>query len=455
MTAVVILSIGVAIAVALPIAWRVRQRRFDPFEPIVVFALAWGVMFVVRPIAIVVRDDTTFYGVDISRTLDKAVLLGLVGAVGFVAGHELSLGKQLARRLPRMTTELGSGTLLVAAVVGATATVVFGSYLLGAGGISAVESFLDGRSPEFNDILQGSPLYLWWISLAIVPAALGGAAVAYVNPGPATVLGAAALLLLALIRVVPTGGRGYLLMLVGSALVFVYLHHGRRPGLVAVAVGIAVALVGSYALLLFRDSETRSGASNVVERVVSTPTRVFSPLVKGPDAEMAPALAGALLVIPSELDHRYGAATFGDLATRSIPRQVWEGKPEPHTIQVTEAVWPVARETGDFQPAFTPLMSFYWDFGLLGAFIGLAAYGWFARFAFRYFLTDQANAASQLFYAVVFWTLVVALRADPVVLFFHCLIMFLPLLVILRLGAGRLVSTVAGYQPEAGRGANL
>ena len=87
MTSVVVLSITVAIAVVLPIAWRVRQRRFDPFEPIVVFALAWGVMFVVRPIAIVVRDDTNFYGVDISRTLDEAVLLGLLGAVGFVAGH--------------------------------------------------------------------------------------------------------------------------------------------------------------------------------------------------------------------------------------------------------------------------------------------------------------------------------------------------------------------------------
>jgi hypothetical protein len=455
MTAVVILSIGVAIAVALPIAWRVRQRRFDPFEPIVVFALAWGVMFVVRPIAIVVRDDTTFYGVDISRTLDKAVLLGLVGAVGFVAGHELSPGAQLARRLPRLPTDLGSGALVVAAVVGAIATVAFGSYLLWAGGTSAIESFLDGRSPEFNDILQGSPLYLWWISLAIVPAALVGVVVAYANPGPTTILGAATLFVLALIRVVPTGGRGYLLMLVGSALVFVYLHHGRRPGLVAVAVGIGVALVGSYALLLFRDSETRSVASNVIERVVSTPTRVFSPLVKGPDAEMAPALAGALLVIPSELDHRYGAATFGDLATRPIPRQVWNGKPEPHTIQVTEAVWPVARETGDFQPAFTPLMSFYWDFGLLGAFVGLAAYGWVARVAYRYFLADSGNVASQLLYAVAFWTLVVALRADPVVLLFHCLIMFLPLLVIAGLGTGRMVSTAAGYQPEAGRGANL
>ena len=92
MSTVVILSVGVAFAVVLPVAWRVRQGRFDPFEPIVVFVLAWGVMFVVRPLAIAIRDDTNFYGVDIEPTLDEAVLLGLVGAVAFVVGYETSSG---------------------------------------------------------------------------------------------------------------------------------------------------------------------------------------------------------------------------------------------------------------------------------------------------------------------------------------------------------------------------
>jgi hypothetical protein len=436
MTTVVILSLGVAIAVALPIAWRVRQHRFDPFEPIVVFALAWGVMFVVRPIAIVVRDDTIFYGIDIGPTLDEAVLLGLVGAVGFVVGYDAPLGARLASRIPRLPgADLKPGALVIAAVVGAIAMIAFVAFLLWAGGPSAIGTFLDGRSPAFNDILRGSPLYLWWLSLAVVPAALVGLAVAYVDRRPAVIAGAAALLALALIRVVPTGGRGYLLMLVGSALVFVYLHHRRRPGLVAVAVGLAVALVGSYTVLLFRDAETRSGASTVAGQLASTPTHVLSPLVEGPDAEMAPALAGALLAVPSELPHRYGAATFGDLVARPIPRQLWDDKPEPHTIRVTEAVWPIARETGDFQPAFTPLMSFYWDFGLLGAFLGLAVYGWLARLVYRYFLADSGNTSLQLLYALSFWTLVVALRADPVVLIFHCLIMFLPLFVIVALAS--------------------
>ena len=72
MSLVVLLSIGVGVVLTLPIAWRVREGRFDPFEPILVFVLFWGVVFVVRPIAIVIRDDTNFYGVDIGPTLDEA-----------------------------------------------------------------------------------------------------------------------------------------------------------------------------------------------------------------------------------------------------------------------------------------------------------------------------------------------------------------------------------------------
>jgi hypothetical protein len=443
-SAVVILAVGVAAVLVLPLAWRVRRRRLDPFEPIVVFALAWGVMFVVRPIAMVIRDDMTFYGVDVSPTLDKSVLLGLVGAVAFVVGYELPLGRVVALRLPR-TTEVEPSTrvLVVAVVVGVLAMLTFVLYLLWAGGAEAIETFLAGRSVEFDELLRDSPLYLWTFSLAVVPAALVGLAVALLRRGLLTALAAAGLLGLALVRVVPTGTRLYILMLVGGAVVFLYLRHGRRPGVVAVAVGLVLALVGSYTLLLFRYAETRDSVSSALEAVASTPSRVFSPLIKRPDSEMAPALAGALLVIPSELPHRYGAATFGDLAARPVPRQLWSGKPQPHVIVVTEAVWPVARETGNFQPNFTPLLSFYWDFGLPGAFLGLALYGLLARLVYAYLLRQADNWVVQLLYALALWSLVLAARADPVLLAFHCIVMFVPLLVIARIGRARLPVSAA------------
>ena len=39
---------------------RIAQRRFDPFEPTVLFALAWGVMFVVRPLAMIAQSNYSY-----------------------------------------------------------------------------------------------------------------------------------------------------------------------------------------------------------------------------------------------------------------------------------------------------------------------------------------------------------------------------------------------------------
>ena len=358
--------------------------------------------------------------------------------MAFVAGHDFSDAKRVARRLPALPTgDLPPRASFYAAVLGVVATLTFIVFLLWSGGTEAITLFLDGRSEEFNDVLRGAPLYLWSLSLAVVPAALVAFVVAYVHRRPATILLATALFALALFRIGPTGGRGYILTLVGGAVVFVYLHRTRRPGPVAVAVGLTVALVGSYTLLVLRDDTARDSVGSVLESIVATPSHVFAPLTKDPDSEMAPALAGALLVIPSELPHRYGAATFGDLAARPIPRQFWSEKPLPHTIVVTEKVWPIARETGDFQPAFTPLLSFYWDFGILGAFVGMAVYGWLARLAFAYLGRDPRNTTAQLLYALALTTLVVAVRGDPVLLFFHMVVMFVPVIVISLLTSSR------------------
>ena len=100
MTAEVTLITGVGLVVLLPLVWRLRRRRFDPFEPVVIFALAWGVMFVVRPAAILIQHNTDFYGVDIAPKLALAIFLGLLGAAAFLVGYELPLGRRFAAWLP-------------------------------------------------------------------------------------------------------------------------------------------------------------------------------------------------------------------------------------------------------------------------------------------------------------------------------------------------------------------
>ena len=442
MSTVVILAIGVAITVALPLVS--RRGRFDPFEPIAIFALAWGVMFVVRPIAIVSRDDTIFYGVDIGATLDEALFLGFLGAVAFVVGYHRPLGARIARRLPPPPDQVDTrSTLAWSVAAAATGVVALLLFLLPSGGVGAIGTFLGGRGAELDELLATSPMYLWWASLLVIPAALVAVALAVAERRPSTVLVAAVLLGIALVRTLPVGNRVYLLVLGGGIVVFLYLRVRSRPGLLVLVVAPLLALFVSKAVLDLRYAENRQNVATIVERFVATPSRAFRPILEGPDAEMAPALAGALSAVPEQLPHRYGGATFGDLVRRPIPRQLWAGKPNPPGQQVVELVWPEARETGGFDPAFTPLLFFYWDFGLLGVLVGLAAYGVLARMAYAYLRLYEGDLGVQIAYAAALWFLVVAVRQDPVSVVVEAAVVLLPLVVIFRLAAPRKRERVA------------
>jgi hypothetical protein len=429
----VVLITGIGVVLALPLLWRAFARRLDPFDPVVIFALAWGVMFVVRPAAILIRSDYVFYGTDISSTLGKAELLALLGAVAFLVGYELSFGQRLAARLPTPPGRISPEPAMIGAlVVSAVGVAALAAVLLPSGGLQAVGTFLDGRSLELNDLIEKSTIYLWYGSLLVVPAALVGFAVAFVDRRPAFGVCAALLMAVALLRIVPTGNRIFLLVLLGAIVVFVFLQLGRRPGAVALAIGLVLALISSWAALTFRYPDERRDFTSSLRGLVDTPSRVLTPLVKGPDAEMAPALAGALLAVPDRLHHRYGGATIGDLVVRPIPHQLWAGKPDTPGHDVTARVWPVARTTGDFDPAFTPLLYFYWDFGLPGVFVSMALLGVAASALYEYFLRHGRSVLAQVVFAAGLWYLVVALRHDPVSVFVWGVIVFVPLVLVLR-----------------------
>jgi hypothetical protein len=210
--------------------------------------------------------------------------------------------------------------------------------------------------------------------------------------------------------------------------VFAFVRRGRSVGLVGVVLLLGIALAASYTLLIFRDSDTRGSVSETLRGIASTPSRIVNPLLEGPDAEMAPALAGALLAVPDQLHHRYGRVIFGDLLVRPIPRKLWAGKPEPPTQEVTTKVWPIARETGSFDPAYTPLLFLYWDFGLPGVFVGMVLLGVLARSLLAYLRAYRQNLLAQLVYAAGLCFLVVAVRHDPVSVFVWWIIIFVPLI---------------------------
>jgi hypothetical protein len=445
---VVTLALAGAVVLLLPIGWRIATSRFDPFEPIVLFSIAWGVMFVVRPIALIDQGNTMYFGLDIGPTLPRAVLVALLGAVCFVWAYESSAGTALARRLPAPAEVGTKRTLIAAAVVGAVGLSALLVVLPTSDLNASLQILLGGRSDTLAVVLDETPLYLWYGSWLLVPAALVFAAIALRERSALIGVGALVVSSLALLRLVPLGNRAVLLPFLGALLVFLHVSRNRRPGAVSLVLAAAVALLASFVVLSVRDPETRS-VEAVTEQLLETPQVVFRPVVRGPDAEMVQAFSAALTVIPDELSYRYGGATVGTLLIRPIPRQLWTGKPATPGKEVVGAVWPQFVRYLD--PAFSPLLPLYWDFGLPGVAAGMGLFGLVARALYEWFKRHRRELVAQLVFSLGVWFVVIGVRNAPVDTVVLLCFLLLPVILVAGLGRSGADQTrvAAAHRPES------
>jgi hypothetical protein len=411
-----------AIAVALlgPLAFRAMAGRFDPFEPYTLFVVAYGVMFVVRPAAMLASGSLVYLGpsndLDISETFTEMLVVALVGAVAFVVGYSSDAGRKLAERWPRGLREATDTRrlLFLAGLLAGLGLAAFLAVVASLDGLQTLEAiFRSGKSADIGEAVE-TYRYGWMSYLFLIPAAMVFLAVALQTRSKALFVAFALLALLVLLRGIPLGNRMMLLPLLGGIFVLVYVHRSARPSLVTVT---AVAVLALFASAFLSDLRGRADRHETVAETVvraASPSRVADSVVKGPDTEMAATLAAALTVIPERLSHTYGTTIFEDLVVRPIPRPLWSGKPQVPRNELKAVLWPREYANGTLNPEFSALLYFYWDFGLLGVVVGLAAYGVAARWLYEYFLRHREQLYAQVFYALAVWFVAIALRDSPV-----------------------------------------
>jgi hypothetical protein len=414
------LIVAIAIALVAPVVWRAVRRQFDPFEPILLFALAYGVMFVVRPSAMLATGEVVVPGplraLDVSETFTQMLVLACIGAIAFVGGYALPLGPRLARRLrpppePRDVRRLA----LVAAFVAGLGVAAFAVFVISTDGPKALRLLLGGRSDELSEAIGASSKYPLVGSFLVLPAATTFVALALKRRTPLVVAAAACSSALVLLRAVPTGSRALLLVFLGSVLVLYYVRRVSRPSMLFLCVLAAVALTGSTFLSDLRGRADRGeSVGDTAANIATDPSRILTPLSRGPDSEMAATLAAALEVIPEKLPFAFGRATVGDLFVRPIPRTIWEGKPEPPRRTLVATIWPFEYGRGSINPEFSVLLYLYWDFWIVGVALGLVFYGVIFRFLYEYFLLNRNLLVIQVFFSLSLWFLVVAVRDSPV-----------------------------------------
>jgi hypothetical protein len=429
-----IFVVGLGVVLALPLVARGVRRQFDPFEPIVIFALAWGVMFIARPAVMLVHGRLSWFGVDLRPTLPLALFLAFSGGVAFVCGYELGVGRVLAGALPRpreISTRAGVVGALVMIGLAVTAFLVI---VWPAGGYRRFTILFAGAASDTADtrevgrLLGAHGSYPLLTMMLLVPAALILLALALRERKAALAAAAALTFAAALAITVPRGARSFVLPLVGGGVTLLYLRRDTRPRFVSV---VALAFFSSWVLVNVREPHARAAMASKLAGLVRHPETVFSPVVDGEDAEMAPVLAGALRVVPSRFHYRYGGALIGGLVERPIPRQLWPGKPQPSSTQIASTTWPSLVKDG-FKPAFSPLLVFYWDFGVAGVLAGMAVFGIACRTLYEWFLRHRASIAAQMIFSIALWFVVPAVRNDPVDTIVFACFLVLPLVLLER-----------------------
>lgn len=447
-----VLIAGMGALLVVPLLVRAARGTFDPFEPIFIFALAYGVMFVVRPAAMLVNDDFVYsiagQSVSVRETFQETLLLGALGAAGFVIGYHLPVARRWASRLRPPPASLDharlAGTVAVFAGVG---LLLFLTFLTLAGGLlNGLELLLRGRSYTLTTVLKETPKYLLFGPLLILPSVLVFYALARARRDARFLVAALLTGGLLVLLLGPQGNRTVLLPLVAGILVFTYVLRDRRPGAITlVAVGMC-ALVGSTVLLDARQAEgtsgEREGAS--LREIVAEPQQVFDPITRGQDAGEAPAMAAALTAVPEEIGWKYGTGVFGDLLTRPIPRAVWSGKPLSPREEVIQTVWTRPYLYGVANPEFTVAFAFYLDWGPLGVLMGLLLYGVGARVLYEWFRANRHLFVAQLLFSASVPFLVTATRDSPVDTFAGAAFVLLPLGIAITLATRPSTGAVVG-----------
>ncbi len=433
----------IVIALILPLWRRMASRRFDLFEPIVVANLTLAVLFVARPLALILAGQFVHDGYDIQGGFDDALLVALVGVVALEVGYELPAGRRLAARLPRAPADLRvASTVAGAGVIAILGLSLYSLFIFQSGGISSLMGLLAGRASNQNQLYLASTGYLYNGLLMAGPAGFGLLVVA--RHGNRLLVVPAMLLISAVaVLAVGNGGRIVLLPLIASPCLFWYLHQNRRPRpILLAAVAFLVLTVGIGAL---RDSRT-VGATGNSDRVGAAVAAMLDPvggvsdLMLGADTEMFDSLATEVQIVPSRLDYDPGA-TIRDFAIRVVPRPLWPDKPLESNDRVVSALWPEHYAAVRASPAFSLLGPFYLDSGLLGCFVGMLVVGILLRSIWAYFKRLPHAIGAQMMTATLIPFVPILLRGTLPDTASRMLFMVVPLLLLIA---------VAGVRSDAG-----
>ena len=432
-----------ALVAITPLLAAIVTRRWDPFEPVNLFAISFILLFVARPIADLQRANGLFVvGYSLDRSYDTALALAVLGGAFFFIGYYIQLGSRLGERIPLPCAEWRVQTLRrFVVVVTAFAGLLLIVFLRSEGSVGALITIMRGRSDQRTESLVSGSGYLytgplWLISVGILLLALA--------PAWRSKRGLGGLFLLAasLMFSVGTGDRSWMIPVFSSTLLVWYLRRDRRPrALILILIVVCTFCFGITVPREYRNLSGRSSLGGDIRSAALHPGRAVSTFITGADTAMVDDFAAEIETVPSRLPYQHGS-TFAEALLRPIPRALWHQKPIAADTQLMETMWPsLSKSHVGF--AFSFFGEPYLNFGAAGVLFIAFFFGVAWRALYRWFLRDSRNPTVVALYALNWPFLFVYMRGGLGVDYQRQVIAVLPLIVasaLVTLGArGRTV----------------
>lgn len=406
---VLLASLGVVIS--LPVVVRAWQARWDPFEPIMLFALGLFVLFFLRPVAQLWAGESVYLGLDSEPGFDGTLVVVLVATAGVYLGYGLPTGGNLARRARPLRDDWHPADLGLVVVGLMLLGLMLFAVFVAQVGFGAIPSIFGGRaSPGARvDVFGANSGYFFLGPYVSIPATF--LLLEAWHRGRSAVLGTGLVLTgtLALALTVPRGDRGYLLALLLPLVALFYLRRGRRPRVAALVATILASVLLLNFFLGFRNYSTRPNASGgpLASRVLD-PVGGLKYFMLGPDTSMFAVLSLTYQVVPEELDFVPGREIAATLAAPL--GRFWESKPRPGYVLAYRHIFPA--QAALTEAGFTSglLGGLYVDSGFVGAFAYMLLYGIATRALWEYSRRNPDNASIRLLFVSALPMIVMLLR---------------------------------------------
>jgi oligosaccharide repeat unit polymerase len=449
-----------ALLSVLPFIIAAATRRFDPFEPVYLFAACFLLLFVFRPIT-----DLSAPGgipilnlgrrkIDVSPEYSHAMVLAVIAGIAFYAGYYLPFLKRLGKKIPIPRSEWEVSSFDVFLLGGILISFsLFVVYMASTGILSDPQAGLavilsTSRSPRATAAGVRASGYFYQAPLLLAPM---GMLLLARSRKALTIGGLTGIGLVLLSQITTSGSRAFEVPAVLAVALLLYSLRNTRPSVRTLVIGATLLFLAGIELPRFyRDSgDLGSSLSSIAGSAVSTPQALLADFTTGADTAMIDDLSAELNVVPAVLPWQLGR-NYLDAAVQWVPRQIWDNKPRVADNELVHTIDPI-----DYPPNTTAGFSFsiigepYLNFGIAGVAAELIIFGMAWRLLYEWFRRDPSNASVAVIYALCWPYLLVYMRGSIGADYYRQLLSVVPaLLIVLLVNRGAASLTREGKRPQ-------